>query len=62
MMEKTPWYPGDIKPVRKGWYERDYEAGDVYLDLWDGACWRKPNGDRMHAQDRQWRGLIRQGE
>lgn len=36
-MKRTPWYPGTVKPVREGWYERDYTGtftGAIHLDLW----------------------------
>lgn len=43
-MKRTPWYPADTHPVRKGWYERDHRGCVAYtnpaerrisLDLWE---------------------------
>mgnify|MGYP001051620624 CR=1 FL=1 len=38
--ELTPWFPAEVKPVRKGFYERDYgfEQEDI-ADYWDGNAW-----------------------
>ena len=33
----TPWYPGEIKPIRIGFYERMYHRGQAYFCWWDGA-------------------------
>ena len=41
-MKRTAWYTGITKPVRKGWYERDYagvigfgQFEDIHRDYWD---------------------------
>ena len=42
-MTRTPWYPADTHPVRRGWYERDHrhvqyqtpEDSRISLDLWE---------------------------
>ena len=63
----TPWFPPDVKPVRRGWYLRDYLSGPAYSH-WNGARWS--GGclnliDRAfvkhhpsHDQSMQWRGLA----
>ncbi len=38
-MKLTPWYPGTIKPVRVGVYERRYPDGATLYSLWDGVQW-----------------------
>lgn len=37
-MKLTDWYPGDVKPYRKGVYERKYKYGKSY-NYWDGKNW-----------------------
>jgi hypothetical protein len=42
-VKRTPWYPADTHPVRRGWYERDHrqvpyqDRADrrISLDLWE---------------------------
>lgn len=42
-MTRTPWYPADTHPARRGWYERDHrqvqyqnpEDSRISLDLWE---------------------------
>lgn len=34
-MKKTPWYPANTHPVRKGWYERDHRRVSEYIDKAD---------------------------
>lgn len=34
-MKKTPWFPGDVVPVRRGWYERDHRKCMNYIDPTD---------------------------
>lgn len=31
-MKRTPWFPGDTVPARRGWYERDHRNVGTYLD------------------------------
>jgi hypothetical protein len=70
MAKLTPWFPGHIKPVRKGVYmQRDGVGEDTGYQYWDGALWSiwhptingaanaKHKAGRMH-QDDKWRGLA----
>lgn len=60
-MKLTDWYPGEIKPVRKGWYEHLYPwtPEDIDKYWWDGGNWmHKPNGLIAADQTRPWRGLA----
>lgn len=64
---RTPWFPGDVRPHRIGWYEVRcehgvYEPGD--RRFWEGDSWRFSYGDyseirtgRLNACD-MWRGLA----
>lgn len=67
----TPWFPGDVKPVRVGYYIREYLISDLSAipDFWDGAEWHigfgaNRDGVLCHSsisvrQDsRRWRGLA----
>jgi putative component of toxin-antitoxin plasmid stabilization module len=37
----TPWFPGDVKPVRAGVYERQYGRGLIFFCLYDkSGKWR----------------------
>lgn len=64
--QKTPWYPGSVKPVRVGLYERDYgdpEDMDLIPDIWTGEVWLYGGTDGgclgMAAdQNRPWRGAA----
>lgn len=60
--ELTPWFPGDVKPVRVGLYQREWDlaANLNDPDYWDGKQWRYngPGGWRAGRQDRRWRGLA----
>lgn len=54
-VEATPWFPPEVKPVRKG----DYVIGSDLLHVmqtWDGKCWRRGNGSVAPEQDLCWRG------
>lgn len=59
----SPWLPGDIAPVRVGWYERCFTDGTV-RHYWDGAKWRPYKGTFAPEHWRQvgdypaWRGLA----
>jgi putative component of toxin-antitoxin plasmid stabilization module len=67
----TPWYPGDVKPVRWGVYERRTPVGIRY-SLWDGEQWKYWHRTPMlalccktasnHQHDLAWRGLTRRAE
>lgn len=66
-MKLTPWYPGTVKPVRKGVYQRQYSFGNPYC-YWTGRRWCmcEPNPERAACSteiisgfDRlPWRGLT----
>lgn len=63
MPSRTPWYPPIGLPVHVGWYERDWGAGRVRRDYWDGRRWYigTPEGDRIDrvaALWFPWRGLA----
>lgn len=74
----TPWYPPEIKPVRKGVYERDMEAVLMHAygqwSYWNGVHWCGWASDRESArnngiqglpslmQDAPWRGLARRSK
>lgn len=37
----TPWFPGNVKPLRKGVYERDWlDDGPKWFSHWNGKTWR----------------------
>lgn len=69
---RSPWFPGDVKPVRKGVYQTlpagFANAWPVYQH-WDGECWGAFDGDvaraarfagiRSNSQSHAWRGLAR---
>lgn len=66
----TPWYPGDVKPVRIGVYRREYPNQKLpRYCLWDGARWHwcaattqdaEGEGEYISAnQNLRWRGLAR---
>ena len=69
-MKLTPWFPGDVKPVRVGVYERNYgndRLRDCNYCHWNGKFWSiwattqrgavhlKNNASRW--QDLPWRGV-----
>jgi len=73
-MEKlTKWYPGHIKPVREGVYERNYQDKEgkppcVLYCFWNGSWWgsfamnsrtalEHPDA-KSPAQDLPWRDLA----
>ncbi|TXD58891.1 hypothetical protein FUT88_13535 [Ralstonia sp. TCR112] len=67
MSKLTEWFPGELKPVRPGLYERKYlqvtGGFRAWLEWFDGKEWhhRKPEaGDDLAClnQERQWRGLA----
>ena len=66
MSKYTDWYPADVRPVRVGWYQRDYgiQLCDSAPDYWDGQYWylgdganRKEYEPSEILQTRPWRGL-----
>lgn len=42
-MKRTPWFPANTHPARRGWYERDHRKcpykdkkdRGIFLDLWE---------------------------
>jgi hypothetical protein len=73
-MKLTKWYPGHVKPVRKGVYQRLMPDGLVYA-RWNGEhwlsgvpwllprpWWDKPNRKRPDLsffQHCEWRGVTK---
>lgn len=69
-MKLTPWYPGNVKPVRVGVYERKYPS--FFLPVfckWNGDIWFCGSSDVEFAnQDRipttlqslPWRGIAKE--
>ena len=67
----THWYPGEIKPVRIGFYERMYHRGQAYFCWWDGAQFglasEVPSGRKVILntilisphQNLPWRGMAK---
>lgn len=63
----TPWFPAEVKPVRKGVYlVSSVLAQNVYC-RWNGSVWcgsetavDRASKQRIpsYKQDRQWRGLA----
>lgn len=61
----TPWFAGSVKPVRRGFYERDWGSlVQINLDYWDGKLWHYGDGVDMNPRDvalvqkKRWRGLA----
>ena len=59
----TPWFPADVKPVRKGYYQRQYRDSCMWWpDKWDGKEWKLCNEDGTiigpSFNDMPWRGLA----
>jgi hypothetical protein len=68
----TPWFSGDVKPLRVGVYERDdtgtcMENGKPNFSMWDGLKWRSSRWEIAGAdeertpsyeQELPWRGLA----
>ena len=70
-MKTTPWFTGDVKPVRVGLYQRQGTSRGCYLySYWNGAYWCCMATDLSHAQELgrmnvqsmfkslKWRGLT----
>jgi hypothetical protein len=66
-MKRTKWFSVDIKPVRRGWYEVNYDHAMRY---WNGHEWQFQlmNGQLRRAQTMmgigvllgaKWRGLTK---
>lgn len=65
-MKLTPWYPGNIKPVRSGVYERDYgkysywNARKGQWGAWGAfiSIAEKNSDVESSLQHQPWRGLA----
>ena len=62
-LEKTEWFPGDVKPVHVGWYERRCDTHDgahwSYMAWWDGELFNTGSKNALiYPNDREWRGLT----
>lgn len=71
----TPWYSGDVNPVRRGVYERKYTTGKAIINrycYWTGEFWCLGGHTPFEAvqlsffygaavrQKLPWRGLIKE--
>jgi hypothetical protein len=58
----TPWFPGGVKPARKGVYQRRMHTGVAY-SYWTGRHWGLYTGEpvveerRSAIQECEWRGM-----
>lgn len=67
-MKKTPWFPGDVKPVRAGVYERQFQHGLTFpYSRWNGSYWCMSDlncddagcqHEPSSSQFEPWRGLA----
>ena len=67
----TDWFPGAVKPVRNGVYEREYIYGKATITSychWDGKYWFMGKGTVEGAeknfnvapnQSLRWRGVLK---
>ena len=68
-MKLTPWFPGTVKPVRVGVYEREYRCSRRIYNYWNGKTWSGPSPVPKGAeifkpfyspyQDLPWRGVMK---
>lgn len=69
-MQLTPWFPGDLKPVRVGVYERKYDTTQTAYCHFDGQNWRfgttslhfasdAASKRLSNAQNLPWRGVMK---
>jgi len=69
-MKKTDWFPASVKPVRAGWYERDWGSmctDDEAYDYWNGRNWFYGDGFWRSVcysapNNKKWRGLAEKPE
>ena len=66
-MKLTEWFPGDVKPVRRGVYRRHFGRGIVGFSMWDGIRWMCAQRSVKSAYEEKfaspttnlkWRGLA----
>lgn len=63
-MKTTPWYPGTVKPVRVGYYER-VGYSSLTKDFWNGNSWRYGSDISMrciYQNGKEWRGLTEESK
>jgi hypothetical protein len=68
MSKLTPWFPGHIKPLRVGVYERQRAAFWTIFSYWDGKRWGfnhdtaadalRDRKFHSYSQGMPWRGLA----
>lgn len=62
---KTDWFPAEVNPVRKGFYETKLAGVDeIWLRYWDHNSWWYDGAVEFVeciVQDREWRGLTEEG-
>lgn len=59
-MTLTPWFPGDVKPVHIGVYQRDFGGvGNRKYAYWDGKHWRWSNNTPEGAAE--WAPILDPG-
>ena len=67
-MKKTEWYPGNVKPVRKGWYEWQPGLKKAISEdycYWNGVEWgQSAYGTHPYPKEAQnwgyWRGILKE--
>ena len=59
-MTKTKWFPANVKPVRKGWYETTGCNSGLRpcMHLWTGKHWSAWSDGMEYGQLLPWRGLT----
>lgn len=56
-MKTTKWFPGNVKPVRDGLYQRRYGSKVVYWAMFREGKWRFACGMDYRARAEKERGL-----
>lgn len=65
MEELTPWFEPTEKPVRPGFYQREWQdqVSRNACDWWDGADWKYGPDEAYPApNNKRWRGLTAPAE
>lgn len=65
-LKLTRWFPGNIKPIRIGIYQRSYPTG-IYYSQWNGESWgigfanisiaKAQSFYKSNLQELHWRGV-----